>query len=77
MAWLLALLLKPLFVVGFAFAYYLLIYRGSLWLARFIPDPLFSFLFRERGRFDPRRGLAPIRPSRGARSGNPNQGLFQ
>lgn len=79
MAWLVALLLKPLFVVGVTYAYHLLVYRGSLWLSRFIPDPLFDVLFRERGCFDRRYGLAPIRPHRTARARprNSNQRLLQ
>lgn len=81
MAWLLALLLKPLFVVGFVYAYYLIVYRGSLWLGRFITNPsLFDFLFRERGGFDARYGLTATQGRGGgvgAQSGCTNQRLFQ
>lgn len=81
MAWLLALLLKPLFVVGFVYAYYLIVYRGSLWLGRFITNPsLFDFLFRERGCFDARHGLPATQSRRGgvgAQSRRTNKRLLQ
>lgn len=49
-AWVLALLMKGAAVVLLAFAYYVVVYRGSQFLGRFIPDgKLKEWLFRERG----------------------------
>lgn len=77
LSWLLALLIKPLFVGAFALAYYVVVYRGSHWLGRFIPDPLFDFLFRERGCFDPRRGLPAVRSGNRRRPHNTGQRLLK
>lgn len=77
-SWLLALLLKPLFVAVFAFAYFVVVYRGSLLLGRLIPGPMYDFLFRERGCFDPRYGLPAVRPGRraGTRPSNSHKRLL-
>lgn len=51
MSWWIVLLLKPIFAVALAVAYYLTVYRGSLFIGRFIKNRrLHDFLFRERGR---------------------------
>lgn len=51
MSWWIVLLLKPIFAVLVAVAYYLTVYRGSLFIGRFITNRrLYEFLFRERGR---------------------------
>lgn len=54
MDWALAVLLKLPIAVALALAYYVVVYRGSLWLGRFIKNPrLYDFLFRERGHQGP------------------------
>lgn len=59
----LALLFKPLLLVGFVFAYYLIVYKGSHFIGRFIKNPkLYDFLFRERGVYDRNYGR-PARPA--------------
>lgn len=51
MSWWIVLLLKPIFAVFVAVAYYFTVYRGSLFIGRFIKNRrLYDFLFRERGR---------------------------
>ena len=48
--WWVVLLLKPLAVLVVSFVYWLIVYRGSHWLDRFIPaGKLKAALFRERG----------------------------
>lgn len=48
--WVLALVLKGAAVLLLAFCYYVVVYRGSHFLGRFIPDgKLKEWLFRERG----------------------------
>lgn len=48
--WIMAIIVKFLAVYAFAFAYYLFVYKGSYYLARFIPNgPVKTALFRERG----------------------------
>lgn len=48
--WSWGVLLKPVIVAGLALAYYFVVYRGSKWLGRFIPEGRFKeALFRERG----------------------------
>lgn len=70
MSWWIALLLKPLFVAAFAFAYYVIVYRGSHVIGWFITSPrLYDFLFRERGRWDRRFGLPAVHPRNRSRSG--------
>jgi hypothetical protein len=50
MTWALALLFKGLIAVAIVAAYYVVVYRGSLWLGTFIKNPrLYDWLFRERG----------------------------
>ena len=45
-----ALMLKGAAIVLLAFGYYVVVYKGSLFLGRFIPDgKLKEWLFRERG----------------------------
>lgn len=62
--WIVALLLKSVAAVVIAFAYYVIVYRGSHFLGRFIKNPkLYDFLFRERGHSDPSRSAA-LRQSR-------------
>jgi hypothetical protein len=49
--WLIALLLKGVALVSLAFGYYVVVYKGSYLIGRFIPNGKFKdFLFRERGR---------------------------
>lgn len=60
MEWATALLLKLPIAAVIALLYYLIVYRGPLWLGRCIKNPrLHSFLFRERGHQSPAatRGL--------------------
>lgn len=65
-AWSWGLLLKPLIAVGILAAYYLVVYRGSRTIGRFIKnDRLYDFLFRERGRNDPGYGTRPSDKRRG------------
>lgn len=60
MEWATALLLKLPIAVVIALLYYLIVYRGSLWLGRYIKSPrLYDFLFRERGRQGPTRPADP------------------
>lgn len=48
--WVLALLLKGVAVVILAFGYYVVVYKGSHLIGRFIPDgKVKEWLFRERG----------------------------
>lgn len=48
--WLIAVLLKGAAVVLLAFLYYVVVYKGSHLLGRFIPDgKIKEALFRERG----------------------------
>ena len=48
--WVLALLLKGVAVVILAFGYYVVVYKGSHFIGRFIPDgKVKEWLFRERG----------------------------
>ncbi len=52
-AWHWALLLKPLGALLIIAAYYVVVYKGSHLLGRFIPNgKVKEFLFRERGRYD-------------------------
>lgn len=52
-SWKIALLVKPLVVVGLAAAYYFTVYKGVKALERIFPSGrLKTFLFRERGRYD-------------------------
>lgn len=54
-----ALLLKPLAAVGVAFVYYVVVYKGSRFIGRFITNKrLRDFLFRERGRHDAGRSAS-------------------
>lgn len=49
-SWQWTLLLKPLAVLFVALCYYVLVYKGSHFLGRLIPDgKVKDFLFRERG----------------------------
>lgn len=49
-AWVAALLMKGAAIVLLAFGYYVVVYKGSHFLGRFIPDGKFKeWLFRERG----------------------------
>ena len=49
-AWWVALLFKGVAAVAILFAYYVVVYRGSHFIGRFIPDGKFKdALFRERG----------------------------
>lgn len=55
--WVLALLLKGAAIMLLAFGYYVVVYKGSHVLGRFIPDgKLKEWLFRERG--DARTGTS-------------------
>lgn len=48
--WLIAVLLKGAAVVLLAFLYYVVVYKGSHFIGRFIPDgKIKEALFRERG----------------------------
>lgn len=48
-SWAMALLMKGVAAVGIAAAYYVVVYRGSHLIGRFIKNPrLYDFLFRER-----------------------------
>lgn len=48
--WLIALLVKPLALIAIVAIYYVVVYKGSHLLGRFLPDGrLKDFLFRERG----------------------------
>lgn len=59
--WLLALAMKSVAVLGLAFAYYVVVYRGSQWLGRFIPEGrLKEALFRERGSEHARAQQRPL-----------------
>jgi hypothetical protein len=50
-SWVVALLLKGVAAIAVAFAYYVIVYRGSHVLGRYIKNPkLYDFLVRERGR---------------------------
>ena len=49
-AWVAALLLKGAAILLLAFGYYVVVYKGSHVIGRFIPDgKLKEWLFRERG----------------------------
>ena len=49
-AWVAALLLKGAAIVLLAFGYYAVVYKGSHFIGRFIPDGrVKDWLFRERG----------------------------
>lgn len=49
-AWVIALLMKGAAIVLLAFGYYVVVYRGSRLIGRFIPNGrLTEWLFRERG----------------------------
>ncbi len=55
--WVLALLLKGVAVVILAFGYYVVVYKGSHLIGRFIPDgKIKEWLFRERGSGSGRSG---------------------
>lgn len=48
--WVLALLMKGAAIVLLAFGYYVVVYKGSHFIGRFIPDGrVKEWLFRERG----------------------------
>jgi hypothetical protein len=48
--WVLALLMKGAAIVLLAFLYYVVVYKGSHFIGRFIPDgKVKEWLFRERG----------------------------
>lgn len=52
--WLIAILVKVPAVVAIAFLYYVLVYKGSHFIGRFIPEGrLKEWLFRERGSTGP------------------------
>lgn len=49
-AWVIALLVKGVTLIALAFAYYVVVYKGSHLIGRFLPNgKLKEFLFRERG----------------------------
>lgn len=49
-AWVIALLMKGAAIVLLAFGYYVVVYRGSHMIGRFIPNGrIKEWLFRERG----------------------------
>ena len=48
--WVIALLVKGLSLVALAFAYYVVVYKGSHLIGKFIPEgKIKDFLLRERG----------------------------
>lgn len=56
-SWVIALLMKGAAIVLLAFGYYVVVYRGSHLIGRFIPDGrLKAWLFRERGSSSSRSG---------------------
>lgn len=56
-AWVIALLMKGAAVVLLAFGYYVVVYRGSHLIGRFIPNGrIKEWLFRERGGGSSRSG---------------------
>lgn len=57
--WVTALLLKGVAGVAILFAYYVVVYRGSHFIGRFITNrKLYDFLFRERWHEDRSQGPA-------------------
>lgn len=56
-AWIAALLMKGAAIVLLAFGYYVVVYKGSHLIGRFIPDgKVREWLFRERGSGSGRSG---------------------